>query len=58
MDDKGRKRRDRATPPGDFTSDELREQTARFLDELRRRAEKRRLKPHKKPGPPPPPKSS
>jgi len=53
MDEKGRKRGDRATPPGDFTSDELREQTARFLDELRHRAEKRRLKPHKKSGPPP-----
>jgi hypothetical protein len=52
MEDKGRKRAD-PTPPGDFTSDELREQTARFLDELRRRAEKKKRQPHKKPGPPP-----
>jgi hypothetical protein len=41
-------------PPGDFISEELRKDTARFLDELRRRAEqKRRRLPRKKPGPPP-----
>jgi hypothetical protein len=41
-------------PPGDFTSDDLREDTARFLDELRRRADKKKLRaPYKKPGPPP-----
>jgi hypothetical protein len=55
MGEKGRSRTHRTQPPGDFTSDELREDTARFLDELRRRAErKRRREPHKKPGPPPP----
>ena len=44
----------RKKPPGDFTSKELREDTARFLDELRRRAEHRSKKlPSKKPGPPP-----
>ena len=42
------------TPPGDFTSEELQEDTARFLDELRRRAvEKERRAALKKPGPPP-----
>jgi hypothetical protein len=41
-------------PPGDFTSPELKEDTARFLDELRRRAEQKRRQPPKKPGPPPP----
>ena len=44
----------RPQPPGDFTSQELREDTARFLDELRRRAEaKKRREPRKKSGPPP-----
>ena len=28
------------TPPGDFLSDDLREETARFLDEVRRRIKK------------------
>jgi hypothetical protein len=41
-------------PPGDFTSKELQEDTARFLDELRRRAEeKQRRAPLRKSGPPP-----
>jgi predicted Zn-dependent peptidase len=53
VEEKGRERAERSTPPGDFTSDELREQTARFLAELRRRAEKKRREPPKKPGPPP-----
>jgi hypothetical protein len=45
---------ERNDPPGDFTSEKLREDTARFLDELRRRAEvKRRRQPPKKPGAPP-----
>jgi len=45
---------ERKDPPGDFTSQKLREDTARFLDELRRRAEeKRRRQPPRKPGPPP-----
>lgn len=41
-------------PPGDFTSEELQEDTARFLEELRRRAEHKRQKaPLRKSGPPP-----
>jgi hypothetical protein len=28
------------TPPGDFLSDDLREETARFLDEVKRRIRK------------------
>lgn len=60
MKDNGRKPPERADdkqtePPGDFTSPELREDTARFLAELRRRAEKRKRLPRKKPGPPPRP---
>jgi hypothetical protein len=47
---------ERSQPPGDFTSPELQEDTARFLAELRRRAEQRRRRlEHKKPGPPKPP---
>jgi hypothetical protein len=53
VEEKGRARAERSTPPGDFTSEELREQTARFLAELRHRAEKKRSKLPKKPGPPP-----
>jgi hypothetical protein len=45
----------RRRPPGDFTSEELQEDTARFLDELRRRADhKKRRAPLRKSGPPPP----
>ena len=45
---------ERGRPPGDFTSEELREDTARFLDELRLRAEhKKRKAPLRKSGPPP-----
>jgi hypothetical protein len=44
----------RKPPPGDFTSAELQEDTARFLEELRRRAEHRKRKaPLRKSGPPP-----
>jgi hypothetical protein len=53
MEEKGRARAERSTPPGDFTSAEFREQTARFLAELRHRAEKKRRELPKKPGPPP-----
>jgi hypothetical protein len=59
MEDNGRtctdrEAEDRTDPPGDFTSPELREDTARFLEELRRRAEKKKgQEPRKKPGPPP-----
>jgi len=41
-------------PPGDFTSEELAADTARFLDELRRRAEQQRQIPRPRSGPPPP----
>jgi hypothetical protein len=60
MEDEPRKPADanrddeRTPPPGDFTSQELQEDTARFLDELRRRAEqKKRRAPLRKSGPPP-----
>jgi hypothetical protein len=42
-------------PPGDFTSEELEKDTARFLDELRRRAEKQRQSSRRRRVPPPPP---
>jgi hypothetical protein len=38
-DEKPRSKRSR-TPPGDFLSDDLREETARFLDEVKRRIRK------------------
>ena len=43
----------RERPPGDFTSEEFEADTARFLDELRRRAEKQRHT-RRRLGPPPP----
>ncbi len=44
----------RKPPPGDFTSEELQKDTARFLDELRQRAEQKKRKlPRRKTGPPP-----
>ena len=46
-------RNERTPPPGDFTSQELQEDTARFLDELRRRTEEKQRLRRKKPGPPP-----
>ena len=46
--------REDGEPPGAFTSPELQEDTARFLAELRRRAElKTRRAPLRKSGPPP-----
>lgn len=54
MEENGHRCAHRKPPPGDFTSDELREDTMRFLDELRRRAEKRQQRePRRRPGPPP-----
>jgi hypothetical protein len=51
----GSRAADRKRPPGDFTSEELEEDTARFLEEVRRRAEAReRRAARRKPGPPPP----
>lgn len=32
----------KSSPPGDFVSDDLRAQTARFLDELKRRLQRAR----------------
>jgi hypothetical protein len=43
----------RKDPPGDFTSKELEEDTARFLEEVRRRAEKQRRHTRRRRGPPP-----
>jgi hypothetical protein len=43
----------RTGPPGDFTSKELEEDTARFLEELRRRAERQRRHTRRRRGPPP-----
>lgn len=33
---------DEETPPGDFLSDDLRDETARFLEEVKRRIKKRK----------------
>jgi hypothetical protein len=43
----------RKDPPGEFTSKELEEDTARFLEELRRRAENQRRHMRRRRGPPP-----
>jgi hypothetical protein len=40
------------TPPGDFVSDDLREQTTRFLDELRQRLKRVKLESEPRLGPP------
>ncbi|MDQ2965873.1 MAG: hypothetical protein M3R57_08500 [Chloroflexota bacterium] len=42
------------SPPGHFVSDDLRTQTARFLDELKRRLGSEKPEPEPKLGPPPP----
>jgi hypothetical protein len=36
------RRRDEKTPPGDFVSDDLRDETARFIDEVKRQIQRRR----------------
>lgn len=41
-------------PPGHFVSDDLREQTARFIDELKKRLRREKSEPGPKLGPPPP----
>lgn len=55
MTDRDRKPRppDEDTPPGDFVSDDLRDETARFLNEVKRRIRKSK-EPKKEPklGPP------
>jgi hypothetical protein len=40
-------------PPGHFVSDDLREQTARFLEELRKRIRREKAGPGPRLGPPP-----
>jgi len=44
-----------STPPGHFVSDDLRTQTARFLDELRKRLKRDNAESEPKLGPPKPP---
>jgi hypothetical protein len=44
--------RDRPDPPGHFVSDDLRAQTAHFLDELRKRIRREKAEPGPKLGPP------
>jgi hypothetical protein len=39
-------------PPGQFVSDDLRDQTARFLEELRKRIRREKAEPGPKLGPP------
>jgi hypothetical protein len=52
-DEEKPRRKDKETPPGDFLSEDLRDETARFLDEVKRRI-KRRKETDEKPklGPP------
>lgn len=49
------RRKEEDTPPGDFLSEDLRDETARFLDEVKRRIN-RRKEPNEEPklGPPGP----
>jgi hypothetical protein len=42
-----------STPPGYFVSDDLREQTARFIDELKKRLDRQKAEVGPKLGPPP-----
>jgi len=41
-----------STPPGDFVSDDLRRQTARYLEELRKRLKREKPDSEPKLGPP------
>lgn len=41
-----------STPPGDFVSDDLRKETARFLDEVRKRLKREKSRSEPKLGPP------
>jgi hypothetical protein len=43
---------EKSTPPGHFVSDDLRAQTARFLDELRKRLSRQQHESEPKLGPP------
>jgi hypothetical protein len=42
-----------STPPGHFVSDDLRRQTARFIDELKKRLRREKPDPGPRLGPPP-----
>jgi hypothetical protein len=46
------RQREQPPPPGHFVSDELRDQTARFLEDLRRRIRREKAEPGPKLGPP------
>jgi hypothetical protein len=45
-------KQEKATPPGDFVSDDQRTQTANFLDELRKRLKRKTSEAEPKLGPP------
>jgi hypothetical protein len=47
-----REQNDPDSPPGHFISEDLREQTAQFLDELRKRLAREKSAPEPKLGPP------
>jgi hypothetical protein len=46
------RKREQLEPPGHFVSDDLREQTAQFLDDLRKRIRREKAEPGPKLGPP------
>jgi hypothetical protein len=48
----GQRKREQPKPPGHFVSDDLRDQTARFLEDLRRRIRREKAEPGPKLGPP------
>jgi hypothetical protein len=53
VDEKDPNHEHESPPPGYFVSDELREQTARFIDELKKRLSREKPKAGLKLGPPP-----
>jgi hypothetical protein len=46
------KKRKQSEPPGDFVSDDQRDETARFLEELRKRLSRKKSQSEPKLGPP------
>jgi hypothetical protein len=52
MADDEKQRKPESTPPGDFVSDDLRKETIRFLDELRKRLQRKKSGSEPKLGPP------
>jgi hypothetical protein len=46
------RKQSQADPPGDFVTDDLRAQTAQFLDDLRKRIRREKADPGPKLGPP------